>query len=177
VPYSDLQATVIGSILRATLDFGDRLGFKATLPEIADAKFLLGTGLGKVNLLGYQEGTAAASPATIDLRATTDPKGTTINFARVRYVQVLNFATNDVHELLLDGTVTNAWTRPFNGIATAKLVIPPGVASGGGVIPGKFLLGGPNLTGLVTAVGSKVISLDPGANTIPWRIELLGVDA
>lgn len=175
--YSSLKATIYGSIFQAILNFGDRLGLAASIPQFANASFELGTGLGKANLLGYQEGTATATPASIDLKATTDPKGAAIDFARVRYVLILNYATTDGHVLKVDGTVTNAWLSPFDSVSTAKLVIPAGVASGSSTVPGVFLLGGPNLTGLVTGASNKVISLDPGANTIDWRVALLGVDA
>jgi hypothetical protein len=147
------------------------------LPDIPAVTFDYGTGLGNINLLGYRTGTAAAAPSTLDLAAITDPEGNPINFARVRAIEFLNFATADASILLLDGTVANAWKAPFNAIATAKLVILPGRLVGTSPVPGGALLWGANLTGYVTSGTSKVISLDPGAATIPWRVGLFGVNA
>jgi hypothetical protein len=83
----------------------------------------------------------------------------------------------DARVLKIDGTGTNGWVQPFDGITTATLVLPAGVTTGGVLYPGVFLLGGPNLTGLVTGSSNKVLRLDPGANTVPWQVNLLGVDA
>jgi hypothetical protein len=148
-----------------------------SIPDIPQVAFGFGTGLGNINLLAYKVGTATAAAAAIDLSTITDPEGNAINFARVRAVEILNFATADGSILLLDGTVANAWKAPFNAIATAKLVIPPGRTVGTNPVPGGVLLWGANLTGYVTSGTSKVISLDPGAATIPWRVALLGVNA
>jgi hypothetical protein len=175
--YSKLNATVLGTALQADLEFGDTLGRKISLPAFNKMEFSYGTGLGKVNLLGFQEGTAFAAPADVDIKATTDPNGAAINFARVRAVLIQNRSDVDGRILKWDGTVTNGWLAPFDSIATAKLVILAGATVNGVLIPGIVLLAGPNLTGYVTGSGSKVLRLDPGANTVPWRVELLGVDA
>lgn len=148
-----------------------------SIPDIPVVNYAYGTGLGNINLLGYKTGTATAAASTVDLSTITDPEGNAINFARVRAVEILNFATADASILLLDGTVTNAWKAPFNSIATAKLVILPGRLVGGTTQPGGVLLWGANLTGYVTSGTSKLIVLDPGAATIPWKVGLLGVNA
>lgn len=175
--YSKLNASILGTVFNAVLEFGGTLGIKVATPAFNSPSFTYGTGLGHVNLLGFLEGTATAAPSDIDLKATTDPKGQAINFARVRFIEVLNLADVDARVLRIDGTVTNGWVQPFDGITTAKLVIPAGVTTGGVLYPGVFLLGGPNLTGLVTGSSNKVLRLDPGANTVPWQVNLLGVDA
>lgn len=154
-------------------------GVSASLPNMAaPVTFQNGTGLGNINLIGLASGTAAAAPASVDLTTMTDVVGAAINFARVRAVMILNKASNDAYKLLWDGTVTNAWKDPFNGLAVAKLSIPPGaIQAGTAVAPGGVLIWGSNLTGLVVAPTSKLIVLDPGANTIPYAVHLLGVNA
>ncbi len=147
-----------------------------SIPDIPVVNFAFGTGLGNINLLGYKTGTATAAASTVDLSTITDPEGNAINFTRVRAVEILNFATGDANNLLLDGTVANAWKAPFNAIITAKLVVLPGRLQNGVAVPGGALLWGANLTGYVTSGTSKVISLDPGAATIPWRVALFGVN-
>lgn len=143
-------------------------------PNIAPIPYTLGTSAGQLNLISYASGSAAASPATLDLTALTDPYGGAVNLAKVNYVLILNDSTADANFLLLDGTVSNAWKAPFNAITTAKLVIPPGLTISGTNYPGMAMLTGLNTSGLAVSGTSKVISLDPGANTIPYRILFLG---
>lgn len=146
-------------------------------PNINAYTYDIGTTVGKFNVVAVAAGTAASAPSAFDLTTILDPFGAAAVFAKVNYILICNDATADGSKLLLDGTVTNAWTSWCNSIATSKLVIPSGFVDPGNStsnIPGMALLFGGNTTGLGVGGSNKIISLDPGANTIPWRVFLLG---
>lgn len=143
-------------------------------PNVNPWIYTLGTAAGQLNLVAISSGSAAASPVSIDLTSLTDPSGAAVNFAKIRAALILNDSTTDGSFLLLDNTVTNGWGSPFNNITTAKLKIPAGATVNGTNYPGFFMICGPNTTGLTVDSTHKIVSLDPGANTIPYRILWLG---
>lgn len=148
-----------------------------TTPPLPRERLTQGTGAGQFNAASKFYTASASGVTSYDLTTLLDPLGNSLNLDNARYIVVLNYATTAGYKLLLDGTASNAWTAPFNGITTAKLVIPPGWADGAGnVYPGRLVLGGGAAAGLVTSGTSKVVALDAGANTIPHAFFVVGCD-
>jgi hypothetical protein len=173
--YQTISLSISANPITGFVALGDDLGSQPRLPAIPQVSFQPGDAALKLSIVGYKKFTATAAPTSIDLTAVPDVNGSSSNLARVKYVLITNEGTVDGQVLLLDGTVSNAWKAPFATIATCKLVIPSGYVDASGVVyPGMVLLGGPNTTGLVVSGTSKIISLDPGANTISGRVILLG---
>jgi hypothetical protein len=156
---AELVKTTGSVTARGPLAVNKRIGFDS------------GTTAGKADLMISSSGSAAASPVSIDVSnsATVDPLGGPVVLARIKAIVIQNLSTTDGHNLLLDATVSNACKTMFNGIATSKLVILPG---------GFVVLAGFGATGYaVTAATGDIISLDPGANTIPYAIDIIGASA
>lgn len=113
----------------------------------------------------YQaSGSAAATPTDIDLTAVVNVDGTT-GFATVRAIFIFNDSTTDAHTL-----TTGAGTNPFKtylGGTSPTLAIDPG-----GVFMLLKPLGAAGHT--VTNSSNDIIRLDPGANTVPYRIIVVG---
>ncbi len=149
-----------------------------TLPVSPKIKLTVGTGAGQFNCISKFYTATASGNTDYDLTALLDPLGNALNLDNARFVVVYNFAVTPAFNLIVDGTVTNAWLAPFNAVATAQLVVPPGWTNSGGVIePGIFLLGGGSAAGLVTSGTSKVVRLAAGANSVPHGFVICGVDA
>lgn len=130
--------------------------------------FTSGTTTGKADLIFSAAGSAAGAPVTIDLSnsASLDPLGGPVVMLRAKAIVIQNLSDTDGHFLLLDGTASNACLAWFNAISTAKLLIP----AGGFVVLSGFLA----TAYAVTAGTGDLIVLDPGANTIPYAIDVIG---
>jgi hypothetical protein len=152
--------------IRATESLVNGLGSGQVAPALTvSLGFGNGTGANNINEVWTKSATAAAAPVTYTLSALVDDLGRTIPIAKVRGIVVANLSGTDGQTLTIGGAATNPWTAPF-GSATDKLKIPAG---------GPFALGAPLATGLgVTAGASDQLKLDPGANTIPFKIFFLG---
>jgi len=170
-----------GSLLiRPTLVATKSTGVTAALrlPVAANLlpKFALAygaSGAGNVNLVYYRKLALAGSAQTIDLTSLTDPFGDAVNFARLRYVAILNWATNDAHVCTIGGG-TNAWAAAWG----STMVVPPGATIAGTTVPGVVELVAMNTTGFASIDGThKNIKADPGANTFGLDILLAGSSA
>lgn len=123
-----------------------------------------GTGANQVNKVAQAGGNAAAAAASIDLSSLACVDGTT-GFAHWRELLVFNDDTTN--NLTWDFTATNANIAMFGaGGATAKITIPPGSCQRFSIPKGA--------TGATVDGTHKVISLDPGANTIAYRVVAAG---
>jgi len=126
--------------------------------------YTAGTGAAQINKVAGLGGSAAASPASIDLTAVVCADGTT-GLSHVRELIVYNDSTTNV--LTWDFTVSNALTAMFSaGGTSAKVSVNPGAHQRFNVPLGT--------NGYVVDSTHKIISLDPGANTIAYRIVLAG---
>lgn len=97
--YRDLTATINSNFLsgRLTPDttFGSLDVVQTTsIPSLPQVPYTLGTGAGKINLMSkFYTGTLTnQSQFQVDLTAALDPYNTTINFARVKGLLVVNFS-------------------------------------------------------------------------------------
>jgi hypothetical protein len=152
--------------IRATENIANGLGSGQLAPTLAvSLAFGNGTGANNVNEVWTKSATAAAAPVTYTLSALVDDLGRTIPIAKVRGIVAANLSGTDGQTLTIGGAATNPWAAPF-GSATDKLKIPAG---------GAFAMGAPLATGLgVTAGASDQLKVDPGANTIPFKLMFLG---
>jgi hypothetical protein len=180
--YTTLGVTIPPNILQATLDPGAVLGPAGLalpifqFPNLPAINLTLGTAVGNLNILGVDKGTLVATTRAIDLTAAKDPYGNALNFAKVLALLVWNFATTAGNNLLIDGTVANAFSAPFNGIVTAKKTIGAAFLSGSNVIALPDVTSNLN-TGFTVSGTNKVVQLDAGAFTIPYLVAILGISA
>jgi hypothetical protein len=160
-----------GSItLQSTLNVGIPAGGNVITPYNVPVQptqthsYSAGTGANQINKVAELGGSAAASPASIDLTTAVCVDGTT-GFAHWREILVFNDDPTNV--LKWDFTATNANTAMFNaGGTTANLSIQPGTHQ-------RFTCAN-NAAGYVVDSTHKVIKLDPGANTIAYRVVVAG---
>lgn len=179
-----MAATTTGSVSveckttlyqRTTLNDKSNIVDNCTIDPKTSAAY--GTAVDQCDVTWHDLRTVAAG-ATDSLDLTNLPQqaqgGATIykNFARVKVIQIdyQNGVSGD--KLVLDGSATNAYLGPFNGVATAQIAIGPGNPDG------QFVTS--NLRdgfGLTTAT-NKILSIkNPGANAITYAIGLAGTSA
>jgi hypothetical protein len=125
--------------------------------------FANGAGANKVSQNYSVSKTAAAAPDTYTLSAIVDGLGRTIVFTIVRMLYLTHDGAVDGQNLLFGNPATNPWAGPFDD-ATATIKIGPG---------GILILGNPLATGYPVTAGDK-IKIDPGANSIPYTLHILG---
>lgn len=143
------------------------LGSAPVPSAIAQAlSFTNGTGANNVNKVFSKSATAAAStPDTYTLSALTDDLGRTVAFSKVRVLIVINLETTDGHDLTVGNAATNPWVGPF-GAGTNTVSIGAG---------GFLVLVAPLATAYaVTSGASDQLMLNPGANSVAYKILILG---
>jgi hypothetical protein len=135
-------------------------------PSLAVAlAFGAGTGSGNVQWVWSKSATAAAAPVTYTLSALVDDLGRTIALTKVRALVIAHLGTVDGQPLTAGGASSNPWLAPFADVSD-KAVIRAG---------GVLVLAGPLATAYpVTAGSSDQLKLDPGANSIPFKIMIVG---
>lgn len=123
--------------------------------------YTTGTGANQAQRVAQVSGTATAAPADTNLATVVCVDGS-VGFSHVREVIVFNdHASSD---LLLDGSVANGWVAYQSG--TAKITVPAS---------SSIRLSKPKGTNGWTVDNThKVVSLDPTAATIPYRVYVLG---
>lgn len=101
----------------------------------------------------------------------TDLYGTPIVFSAVKKIYIKHKGTTDAQPLKMgySGTTTNAWTAIVSN--PGQIFLQPSTANNDGGI----LMVAPNTTGWAVATGSKLLNLDPGANTFNADIVIVGV--
>jgi hypothetical protein len=131
----------------------------------SQAAYAAGTAANQVNKVATVGGSAAASPVSIDLTSVVCVDGST-GFAHVRELIIFNDDTNDPHVLKLDMTVSNAFTNGYDTITAGKIDIAAGEA---------FRRSKPiGTNGWVVDSTHKIVDIDPGANTVPYRVVIAG---
>ena len=123
--------------------------------------YATGTGPNQANAFALIGGSAAATPASTDLTSVTRVDGVA-GFTHVREVIIFNLDGTNI--LKYDPTVVNGFLAGME--TAAKIDIQPGA-------PHRFSkpLG---TTGWTVSSTNKIISLDPGANTISWQGIIIG---
>lgn len=130
--------------------------------------YATGSAANQINYVASTGGTATAAPVNIDMTSLKAEDGTAISTSNtLREVIIFNDATNSGYVLNLVLDAANAWTAFMSGTLTGvKLAIQAGMS---------LRLSRPtDSTGWAIGSGTKVLSLDPGANTVPYRV-VLGV--
>lgn len=152
------------------------------LIQLLDQTVSLGSGTGALeyDLLHIKKYSLAGSTQSIDLTSLADLSGATVNMARVRVRAYLHRGTGSGHTLTEDTTVSNGFKgfsdasagskrRLYSTLDADATLFNLDVATdlhsvGAGV-------------GAVTSGTSKVITLDPGANTFEVWAFILGCSA
>lgn len=125
--------------------------------------YTAGTAANQINKGAQAGGSAAASAATIDLSTVTCVDGTT-GLSHVREYVIYNDSTTAA--LTLDLTVSNSLKEWVSAGTGTKLTIEPGAV---------FRVSKPKGTnGYVVDSTHKIVTLDPGANTVAYRAIFLG---
>jgi hypothetical protein len=132
-----------------------------------------GTAADQVDLKYSRTITLAAAPTALDLRSLTDVFGGAVAFARVKSVQIVNKSSTDGYTVTVgySTTTSNAWVGFLSNPGT--FVVGPSTASNAGF----FAITSPNATGWPVSSSSKLLNLDPGANTVVVDIEITGCSA
>jgi len=145
--------------------------------------FLQGTASNSIDLLYAATLSLAGTATNLDLTSLTDPAGGSINFARVRHIMIANLATTAGYTLTIGAASSNAWTGLL-GTSTSTIVLPPGIAAVSGTSPARpsvFVAGDPLSSGasggFIVGASSKVLKLDPGANTFSVSVLIVGTSA
>lgn len=135
-----------------------------------------GTGPGQCDLLYSKQLSLAGSATTLDLTSLADLAGSSYSFARVRELIITNLASTGGYTLTIGSASASAWTG-FLGTASATAVIHPGTSAGGNTHRWSDYYNTGSTSGAVTGASSKLLKLDPGANTFSVNIIILGCSA
>jgi hypothetical protein len=152
--------------IRATETLVVGLGSGQVQPSLAvSLAFGNGTGAGNIQWTFSKSATAAAAPVTYTLSSLVDDQGRSIVLAKVRAFVIAHLGSVDGQPLLVGGAATNPWAAPF-GSATDRQSVRAG---------GVYAFGGPLATAYPVVAGSSdQLKVDPGANTIPFKLMFLG---
>jgi hypothetical protein len=152
--------------IRAAETLANGLGTGQLSPSLpVNLAFGSGVGAGNIQYVFSKSATAAAAPITYTLSALVDDLNRTIALSKVRAWVLANLSQVDGQLLTVGGAATNPWLAPFGDVSD-KLVVRAG---------GVLVLAGPLATAYpVTAGASDQLKVDPGANTIPFKLMFLG---
>lgn len=157
--------TTFGSGVTVNVPPGTNLAnYSVSVNPSSTITWATGTGASQANKVAQVSGSAAAAAASVDLSALACVDGQT-GFSHWREVIVYN--DDATHTLLWDFTATNANVAMHGaGGTTDKLTIEPGEWVRFGKRNGT--------NGYTVDSTHKVISLDPGANTVAYRVYVIG---
>lgn len=170
-----MATTISGSVsinvnLNSSVPTGGAVLTQYTVPVnvVSSTSYTTGTGGNAANLIATAGGTATATPANVDMRALTAGDGTSTSaLAAVREVIIFNDTTTAGFVLNMVLDASNAWTAFMSGTLTGvKLGIPAGSS--------LRLFRPADSAGWTVDSTHKVLSLDPGANTIAYRVVIAG---
>lgn len=132
-----------------------------------------GTGSDQADLKYVKSLTLVATPTVLYLTALADPFGGTVNFARVKSILIINTSTVSGQAVLMgySTTTANAWTGFLSN--PGQISIRSSTTTNQGV----FLALAPGATAWPVSSTSKLLQLDPGANTIRVNVEIVGASA
>lgn len=164
-----MSASVTGSVslsvnMNVAIPTGANVlnGYTVTVnPSPASASYSPGTAANQANKIYQYKGSAVAATVDLDLTAAVCVDGTT-GFSHVREKIVYN---DDAVNNLTLGLGTNPFT-PYLGGTTPTVIIPPGSV---------FRIPNPlGTNGWVVDSTHKIVRVDPGANTIAYRMIIIG---
>jgi hypothetical protein len=114
--------------------------------------------------------TMIATPFVIDLTALVDAQGNAMSFARLKSLSWVNRSQTPGHSVAMGSLTTVANT--FVGIVSnpGQLTVNNSTPNS----PAAFGWISPDLAGSPVSPTNKLISFDPGANTITIEIEAIG---
>lgn len=163
-----LQTSLTVSVLSQMVSTGGMTSTADTLAEQYAAQFTNGTGDGMADRHVHFAGSAAASPVTLDLYGSvTDKVGNTVNAVEVCGIMVLNFGTAKEDILTLGAGSNPAYSGLFKATGDG-IIIPAGGPTGGVPFLWRAHYDGGGLT--VTTSTADILTLDPGARTITYKV-------
>lgn len=167
--HTDLATTIAGAIV---------VSQQYDVPTLPTIKLKLGTGAAKANLVSkLYTATLAGAILDIDLTSLVDGGGNPVNLARAKGLAIYHLTATAGYTVLVGGAASNAWSAPFNGSTTAKNTLFPACNDAtGALVPGKIEMAAPDATGIAVSGTSKILRLDPGANTVLVAYFLFGCD-
>ena len=172
----NLPSSPSGYFDDTTVFQGQNVGGQTPLPVFPGGQLIYGAsgGTGKIDLMSkFYEATLTGTVA-FDLTSLLDPRGAALNFARVKAVVIVNFATTAGFVLKL-GLGTNPFINYFDNVATAKLRVEAGFTNANGIaVPNMVVLACPESNGWAVSGTNKVIQLDSGANAVPYHFHVVG---
>ena len=140
-------------------------------PQISQTiTFTNGTGSNQGNLLYYNQRTVTGAAETIDLTTLTDVYGTTLSWAKVKAIILINTATTAGYILTVGAAASNAWVGGSTANAGPLVDTTDKVVIGSG---GVMYFSSP-VDGFSVSGTSKNLKVDPGANTITYTLAILG---
>lgn len=126
-----------------------------------------GTGAGQVDEKWADSRTATAAVDDIDLSNLTEGERSGIKFATIKVLRIYNTTTTSGYTLTVGAAASNPISSLF-GDTSDKVVIGAG---------GELVLSNYTNGFAVTDNVADILRCDPGANTITYDIEILGVSA
>lgn len=134
-----------------------------------NSAYINGTGAASVDLIHAKQYTLAGAATEIDLQAIADLSGATVNMARVRELVVQVVTATAGYDVTLGNAAANAWAALWGATGTSKVFAgstyywsdPTSTSTRGGVTSGT----------------SRVLKLDPGANTVVVNVLIVGCSA
>jgi hypothetical protein len=130
-------------------------------PAAAGVSYSAGTAANQANKIYAFSGTATAATVDLDLTAAVCVDGS-VGFSHVRELIIYN---DSLTQTLTAGVGTNPFTPFFTGTTPAEVIEP------GSVFRKAKPLG---TNGWVVDSTHKVVRVDPGANTIAYRMIVVG---
>jgi hypothetical protein len=150
----------------ATETLANGLASGSLSPGLAvTAAFGSGTGANKIQYTWTVSATAAATPVTYTLSALTDGLARSVPLTKVHTIVIAHLGVVDAQPLTIGGAASAPWLAPFGDVSDKVKIYAGGVLA----------LSAPLATGFAVAAGtSDQLKLDPGANTIPFKIHIMG---
>ena len=144
-------------------------------PTTCAVSYANGTAADQVNLVHHKTYSLAAAATALNLYdgSLLDAQGNACAFRKVRRLRIKHLGTTDGHTLAVGyaALTSNAWTAPVTN--PGQLTIYPSSSTN----DGWWELTAPTTSGMTVSNTSKLLNLDPGANTFDVLVEIDGTDA
>lgn len=159
---TDLDQTVSSGVVSAQ-------NLPATLS--VTTSYANGTGANQVDLIyAKQIALVASTPQTLDLTSLTDLSGASINFARVRVLDLQVVTTTSGDNVTLGDAASNAWAAIWGATGTHTVMAGS-----------RFVFNDPTSTGAgvgaVVSGTSKSLKIDPGSANVTINLIIAGCSA
>lgn len=143
----------------------DQPGAKMPISVTGNQDYTDGSGDNQGDVIVFIRDSAAAAPDSHDLYdSLVDIYGNAVTLAKIREIWVRNLSTTSGETLALGGNIFVVMGSDAND---TPIVHPSG----------EWYMGAPLDGYVVTDASAHILTLEPGANTIPYDLRLIGVKA